>query len=191
MVDKGLHVTLVLDCCHSGGATRAASNDAAPRGVEFIDDTKRPPGDPSLAPKSMTRNVSLGQGVLPVPDGYTVLAACRPSESAYEAAFDGTERNGALTYWLLDALQQIGPELDVSLVYDRVLARIHSRFELQTPLLQGEADRVVFGVTTRTPGIRLPGDERRRPERSGAAPGRPGQRSVEGRPVRHLPRKCG
>ena len=80
IVDSGVYVTLVLDRRHAGGTTRAASNDVAVRGVEFIDDTPRPPGDP--APRSATRNMSLSQRVLPEPRGYTLLAACRPQELA-------------------------------------------------------------------------------------------------------------
>ena len=45
MVEKGLNVTIVLDSCHSGGATRgvrSAVADVAVRGVDFIDRTPRP-----------------------------------------------------------------------------------------------------------------------------------------------------
>lgn len=38
MVDKGLIVTLILDSCHSGGATRG---DTAIRGLDIIDETPR------------------------------------------------------------------------------------------------------------------------------------------------------
>ena len=39
-ITKGLRVTMVLDSCHSGGATRGP--DSAIRGVAFIDRTERP-----------------------------------------------------------------------------------------------------------------------------------------------------
>ena len=139
MVNKGLYVTLVLDCCHSGGATRAPSNDVAARGVEFENNTERPAGDPSLAPKQMTRNVSLGQGVLLEPKGYTLLAACRPQELAHEAAFDGGERHGVLTYFLLDALQKIGPGVTYKMVHELLLARVHSQFEAPDAHARGRA----------------------------------------------------
>ena len=41
MVDKGLEVTVVLDSCHSGGATRGLGG-AATRGIASIDTTPRP-----------------------------------------------------------------------------------------------------------------------------------------------------
>jgi Caspase domain len=159
MVAKGLVVTLVLDCCHSGGMSRGP--DAAVRGVAFVDRTTRP-ADSLVAPPdelgagwhdltggsaphsaaATTRNLA----TLETPRGYVLLAACRPSERAYEYAFDGHEVQGALTYWLLDTLEQIAPGLTYKTVYDRLLARIHSQFERQTPLLQGDSARVVFGT---------------------------------------------
>ena len=73
------------------------------------------------------------------------MAACRPSESAYEYAFEGTERNGALTYWLLKSLEQMDKGLTYKLIHDRIVAKIHSQFPLQTPMLEGDADREIFG----------------------------------------------
>jgi hypothetical protein len=151
MVDKDLHVAVVLDSCHSGGMTRA--RDVAVRGLGTIDTTPRPTESlvasreelADLIRAEQTRNVTLGSGWLPEPRGYVLLAACRPSEWAFEAVFEGTERNGALTYWMLDALQDLGPGLSYKVLHDRVLAKVHSHFEGQTPQLQGEGDWAVFG----------------------------------------------
>ena len=74
-----------------------------------------------------------------------MLAACRASESAYEYPFDGYENNGALTYWMLDTLRQAGPTISYKMVHDRILAKVHGQFERQTPMLQGEGNRQVFG----------------------------------------------
>lgn len=155
MVDNGLIVFVVLDSCHSGGMTRGRGGVGI-RGINSVDKTARP--TESLVgsheelvelwdhlTEGRTRDLKLGSGWLPEPKGYTLLAACRPSESAYEYAFEGTERNGALTYWLLDSLQDIGPGLSYKVLHDRIVAKVHSQFENQTPQLQGEGDRAVFG----------------------------------------------
>jgi hypothetical protein len=42
-------------------------------------------------------------------------------------------------------LQDIGPGLSYKVLHDRILAKIHGRFERQTPQLQGEGDWAVFG----------------------------------------------
>jgi hypothetical protein len=95
--------------------------------------------------KDAKRNVALGSGWLPEPKDYVLLAACRPTEGAHEYINENMEWTGALTYWLWDSLQDIGPGLSYKMVHDRVLAKVHSRFSDQTPLLMGEGDRAVFG----------------------------------------------
>lgn len=158
MSDEGLIVTLVLDSCHSGGATRG-NGGAVPRGITSID-TRKPPNKSAVAsidamveafrqmPPSATRSVSAnvsGWG-LPTPKNCTILAACRANELANEFAFGGgTERNGALTYWMLDALKQFGAGYTYKMLYDRVVAKVHSKFVDQTPQLEGESNRELFG----------------------------------------------
>ncbi|HSR11066.1 MAG TPA: caspase family protein [Thermodesulfobacteriota bacterium] len=155
MVAKGLVVAVVLDSCHSGGMTRG-KGDAAVRGIGSVDTTKRPAESLAGSHEDLLqvwdkvtekgkRNVSLGSGWLPEPKGYTLLAACRPSESAYEYPFNGKERNGALTYWLLDTMEEAGAGSSYKDLHDRIVAKVHSQFENQTPQLQGEGDKVFLG----------------------------------------------
>ncbi|MBW4613553.1 MAG: caspase family protein [Desmonostoc vinosum HA7617-LM4] len=159
MVDKGLVVTVVLDSCHSGGATRGGVNDSGIRGLNknVVDTTPRSQVSLIASAEELmqnwltltqgqqkTRNVTVTSGWLPEPKGYVLLAACRDNEYAYEYAFNGTERNGALTYWLLDSLQKLGGEVTYKVLYDRILAKVNSQFERQTPMLQGEGHRIVF-----------------------------------------------
>jgi hypothetical protein len=106
MVDKGLIVTVVMDCCHAGSAT---------------------------------------SGWLLELKGYVLLTACRAHEAAYEFPFDGQEKNGGLSYWLVDSLKHLKPGLTYKALYQRILAKVHSQFIGQTPQLHGEGDRVVFG----------------------------------------------
>lgn len=155
MVDKKLFVTIVLDSCHSGGATRGAGT-AAIRGIGVTDTSIRSSQSLLTSEEELgqawrssssgsTRNLKPGSGWFLEPEGYVLLSACRASESAYEDSLDGKGRNGALTYWLLDSLKEIGPGLTYKQVHDKILAKIHGQFELQTPQLQGEGDRLVFG----------------------------------------------
>jgi len=162
MVDKGLIVTVVLDSCHSGGAMRGLGGAVARRAIpgsggEPIDTASRPTDSLVACPEELvatwrslpggtTRALKPASGWLLEPQGYTLLAACRESESAYEYPFDGVERNGALTYWMLDSLKQTGPWLSYKALHDRILAKVHSQFVQQTPQLQGEGDRAVFGT---------------------------------------------
>lgn len=154
MVQKGLIVTLVMDCCHSGGVTRIGGAQIRGLDADRIDTTPRPT-DSLVAPVeelvktwlSLTK-VATRQGnanFLPHSKDYVLLAACRPSELAYEYSFDGKERHGALTYWLLDTLNQGIPELTYKSLHDRIYAKVRSQFFRQTPMLLGEGNRLVFG----------------------------------------------
>ncbi|BAZ21216.1 peptidase C14 caspase catalytic subunit p20 [Kalymmatonema gypsitolerans NIES-4073] len=154
LVDKKLTVTVVLDCCHSGGATRG---EAEIRGMDVVDDKPFLTGQELVAPletlaatwKSLTEQGTRGLKASGLPESrdYVVLAACRPNEEAYEYAFnrETKEFNGALTYWLLDTLRQQNPGQTYKDLYDRINAKIHSQFPQQTPMLMGEGNREIFG----------------------------------------------
>ena len=152
MTDKGLVVTVVFDSCHSGGATRG---DSDIRGNEKPDTAKRP--EDSLVDarqalvnnwRTLTEGTSSGVapgGWLTQSRGYVLLAACRPSEYAFEYAVNGNERHGALTYWMIDTLTSSTTGLTYKSLHDRVNAKIQSKFPSQLPMLLGEGDRSVFG----------------------------------------------
>jgi hypothetical protein len=153
LVNKGLIVTVVLDSCHSGGATRG---EADVRGLDTIDETPRPVSHRVGTTEELTANWNqldaentrgLNSGWLPASRDYVLLAACRPNELAYEYAFDSAtkQRNGALTYWLLDTLRQQTGSLTYKDLHDRLNGKIRTQFAQQTPMLMGEGDRLVFG----------------------------------------------
>jgi hypothetical protein len=155
MADKGLVVTVVFDSCHSGGATRAdgevrGARDGKPDTIEgrpsdslvasreeLLDNWRQVTGD---SPQSVW---------LPNHRNYVFLGACRPTELAYEAAIDGKDRNGALTYFMFDTLMTAGTNLTYQQLYDRIKGQIKSRFPSQFPMLSGESDRLVFGSASK------------------------------------------
>ena len=153
MTDKGLIVTVILDSCHSGGATRG---DFTRRSGDQTDTLLRT-GESLVATREElernwleeTRHQGIGVAGLPQARKYVLLAACRSNESAYEyPAKGGIEKNGALTYWINDTLTSIaasGQPLTYKLLHDRVNAKIQSECPLQTPMISGESDRLVFG----------------------------------------------
>ncbi len=152
MTDKGLIVTVILDCCNSGGVTRG---DAEIRSSVEPDPLVRTHS--SLVGKleeleqnwlELTRNRRIGVAGLPEAREYVLLAACRDNEYAYEYAVNGgTQRNGALTYWMIDTLTSVainGQPLTYKLLHDRINAQIQSKFPQQMPMILGESDRRVF-----------------------------------------------
>ena len=150
MTDKGLIVTVIFDSCHSGGATRGDGEIRGARNGE--PDTKNRPANSAVATReelvqnwlNLTQGDN-GEGWLPNQRDYVFLGACRPTEFAYEAAFDGKERNGALTYWMIDTLVNSKSALTYKSLYNRVKGMVQSKFPSQLPMLLGEGDRLVFG----------------------------------------------
>ncbi len=155
MTDKGLLVTVIFDSCHSGDVTRG---DTAIRGSINLDTTIRAADrtESSVASRDeLIKNWHLlneggrssvtSGGFLTNPKDYVLLAACSPSESAFESNRDG-KRHGALTYWMITTLATSPPQLTYRMLYEQVSAAIRSDFrERQTPMLVGDGDRTIFG----------------------------------------------
>ena len=154
MAERKLLVTIVLDSCHSAGMTRGP--DARIRGLGTVDTTPRMTDSLVGSIEELTeawrqtggekaRGLSAAPW-LPASEGAIVLSACGPSELAYEYPFDGVESNGALTYWFLNSLGELGLNLTYKQLHDRIVAKVHSHFATQTPHLEGDGNRIVFGV---------------------------------------------
>lgn len=151
LTDKGCIVTVIFDSCHSGGATRG---DCAIRGNKngLVDNIARSKDSLVASRDKLIGNwkiltqadPELSAGWLPNKD-YIFLAACRPSEYAYEYAVNGGQRHGALTYWMMDTLTSSTSVLTYKSLYNRVKGMIQSKFPQQLPMLMGDGDRLVFG----------------------------------------------
>ncbi len=149
--DRGCITTVIFDSCHSGGATRG---DCAIRGNEnnLVDTTARSKDSLVASRQELLDNwkiltktdSALAGGWLPNQD-YVFLAACRPTEFAYEYAVNSGQRHGALTYWMMDTLTSSTSVLTYKSLYNRVKGMIQSKFPQQLPMLTGNGDREVFG----------------------------------------------
>lgn len=149
---RGVFTTLILDCCHAGGAARSG---VRVRGVAGIDPARHGAlslvGERELLTSLWQERQVAHRGLRPErsfrsqPKGYALLAACRAQEFAYEAVLEGFEPQGALTHWLLKLTAAGAEGLTYRELHQRLIGRIHCRFPQQTPQLEGEADREVFG----------------------------------------------
>lgn len=154
LVAKKLYVTVVLDSCFSGGATRNVSG-AMVRGIGDSIPVKQT-GESLVAPPEELREIfrrasSQNEGKpgfkhkwFLEASGYTLIAACRLVEQAHEWPYEAPQLNGALTHFWLEALNTLGHTPTYQMVFNRVCANIHTQFNNQTPELQGEGDRVIF-----------------------------------------------
>ncbi len=156
MAARGAFVTLILDCCHSGGAPRDRRRF---RGVDCVDRTARPASGLAADPEELlrvwrppragaVRSLSLVPTSAQEPRGWTSLAACRPHERALEDSIHGGDPSGLLTHFLLEALERAEPGLTYRRLHSTICTRLHSFYPGQTPMVDGEADRLVFGRET-------------------------------------------
>ena len=148
MADRGLDVTLLLDCCHAGGALKAPPDEVTVRGIPFVDAAPRPATSEVASREDLAASWQKTGGRPPA--AAVLLAACRPGERALELLLDGRKR-GLFTWALLDALRRLGTGIGYRRLHERVLARAHTLFEIQTPFLDGNGERIVLGGQPRRP----------------------------------------
>ncbi|KAF8852182.1 hypothetical protein BDZ45DRAFT_659532 [Acephala macrosclerotiorum] len=147
MVDKGLVVTLVLDCCFSASVYR--HDDAA--GIRFLSydaeiESEHLP-DPKGSQGPAYRDASTLPNWLINPDRYAILAACGPHEVATEPKFDG-QRHGAMSYFLLETIKSVGLTNRHRDIYDHVRVKFRGAgLDRQHPVLYGNQNQGFFGQT--------------------------------------------
>ncbi|KAF3104881.1 hypothetical protein TWF102_002646 [Orbilia oligospora] len=153
MADKGLIVTLVLDCCHSGGANRGSSGLV--RGIKKVDNTKFESDKSLLASQeelkeAWRRSRAVGGRTVRVENHwlletrrYTFIAACRAHEYAAEHIFDG-KAQGLLTHTMIDALKNSPSHLTYYELWNLVAMKVREHSDKQNVILGGEADRLFF-----------------------------------------------
>jgi hypothetical protein len=136
-------VIVFLDCCHSGGGTRAEAvaavrkcpTDMRQRPVETVLAAVHPVG-------AKTRSAS-GWKI----DGrHLLLAACRDEEKANEYFADGIKRwHGAATYFFLQALLSYRASMTWADACDQIYANVHAIYTNQSPQLEGPGNLSLFG----------------------------------------------
>lgn len=150
MVAKKLTVTLIMDSCHSGSATRSEGG-AASRGIGVTDNTVLPTDRQELVnidgeSTSACRGATGRQTWLLEPQGYAYIAACCILESAHEIQFSNGVTHGAFTYCLMEALRGDTGDATHELIHSQVCALVHSYFINQTPVIAGDSNRLFFGI---------------------------------------------
>lgn len=147
IANRGADLTVVLDCCHAAGATRATDGSAGR--VRCL-----PPQERYEAAYSDVIGGPLECGVrgggLPQPQNYTVLAACHADEQAtelWDRDCPGRAR-GALSYCLLSLLGNVSDEelctLRFSDIWELLRAEMTRHCRRQNPWLLGPASRRIF-----------------------------------------------
>jgi hypothetical protein len=137
---NGTHVVIILDCCHSGTATRAALQPDVRIRRAPTDHRPRPLSSflvqPSALPPSTRSTKKQTVDWVDLPDGkHVVLSACRADETAKEYRIEGNVR-GAFSYFLQDALVKAGPSVTYRDLFKRVYTLVRNNVAEQTPQVE-------------------------------------------------------
>ncbi len=158
LAGAGLRITLLLDCCHSGGPLRAAEPAGGRRRGGQVDLRPRAAGTVA-SPAKLTelwrrlrrqRDAEVWSGWR-LPSKTVVGAACQAHEVAYERRIGGQAR-GLFTFWWVDSLERRGPSQTYREIQDRAIGKVRGLQDGQRPVLEGDADRLVFGDARRPAG---------------------------------------
>lgn len=137
-LDKGVHLTVIFDSCHSGGATRGIGLKYRERTLAF--DPRDINEAPDVLPNGQPRPALTERPDNPA----LVFSAAQQDQSAKEAPPSDTvtEPHGAFTAALIEALQVLPANAPASLVYQRVRAVLEgSSVPDQEPDLDATAAR--------------------------------------------------
>lgn len=147
--DNSEDLTLILDCCHSAGATREVGNLLDAVTARFIEVRDVAPARPLAGQEAPTPQAA-AEGKASVP--YTVLAACHADEKAAECRIPPKvgEIHGLLTSALLDTLGDIGDDEKLATLrwsdfWEPLKERVFRSNPSQRPQLLGTRDRRLFG----------------------------------------------
>ena len=143
---SGCHVAVVLDSCHSDGATR----EAVLREVRGLGLDRNRSVPPAAAPRAelLIPELSAGFAGLPERSRHIALAACRSTEYAQERPNSGGVPGGVFTAALLRALTELGPAATYREVLTAAQCTVEDEVHHQRPQLSGDvtlADRPFLG----------------------------------------------
>jgi hypothetical protein len=144
---EGVNLTVILDCCHSGSATRAAGplgiGDSIPRYLPCpLDILAEESGRALRGSLRGKRRASPRRGL--TTDVYDVnipevlITACRDNQTSADAYLGG-DFCGALTYYLVNAAQATGGSFTYSALHEKIRSALRETAFSQVPQLEGRA----------------------------------------------------
>ncbi|MBW4566220.1 MAG: caspase family protein [Mojavia pulchra JT2-VF2] len=134
------HISIILDCCHSGSGTRDTLQETGVR-LAAIDKRKRPVNSfifklEELNTLSVSGNSEAHPSGWKIPRGrHILLSACQATQKAKEIDRD-RQRRGAFSYYLLDTLHQAKGNLTYRDLLGRAKAIVSSQVIDQSPQLE-------------------------------------------------------
>lgn len=149
------NITVILDCCHSGGGTRTGPSQKAIADTRGCAVDRRP--QPSGRPPAMQTTRTTRSGALPPSSQWArggaqhvLIAACRDTEKAHEHTFtraQGQVRHGVLTYSLVQLLTAMDDARPFTYheLHEQLTQAVRTLYRQQSPQCEGDWGRLVFG----------------------------------------------
>lgn len=150
--ERGAHMVVILDCCHSGSGTRGdddigvrrAPTDLRPRPIESFLVTPA-----EAAALGRTRSVDAPSDWIGHTGGrHILLAGCRSDEEAKEYSGGGQHR-GIFSYFLTQTLQLAGGAISYRDLFERAAALVRANVGRQAPQIEAldphDLDRPFLG----------------------------------------------
>ncbi len=127
---KNPHLTVIMDCCHSGSGTRG-DLEVSVRKAPI--DQRRRPLDSFLVNTQTSRSLD---NISSKPNSkYISFAACLDNELAKEYNGEGQQR-GVFSYFLLDTLKKANGSLTYRDLFKRTKALVSSKVAAQSPQME-------------------------------------------------------
>ena len=137
VAQKNPHITLILDCCHSGSGSRDPFLETAVR--QYTTDERVRPLDSFIFSPEEIRDLIASDKQASgwnLPRGKHILfASCQDSETAKEYNADG-EHRGAFCHFLTQTLKQTPGNLTYRDLFKRTNALVRSKIKQQSPQLE-------------------------------------------------------
>lgn len=148
VAERAAHVAVILDSCHSDGATRALQDREPAARARSVGPA------PRRTEQSLIREIRAHAAAEHQPE-HVVLAACRSRETAEELPIDGVVR-GVFTWALLEGLRRLGPGATYRELLTAAQGGVELHSRMQTPQLRPAvsplADHVFLDGTVNRPG---------------------------------------
>lgn len=143
VAEKNAHMTIIMDCCHSGSGTkdpmqqtkeRRLPTDKRERPLDSfiftLDDFNRLLGTREVKPEDHPTGWNIPKG------RHVLLAACRDYQTAKEY-YGGDKHRGSFSYFLMDTLSKTnGKKLTYRDLFGRTNALVRSKVADQSPQLE-------------------------------------------------------
>jgi hypothetical protein len=135
-IDKGVKLTVILDCCHSGSMSRGLYSKPKSR---YIATNNFDAKDASNPPAPETRKEG----------SFLIISAAQDDEPAEEAIDDNKKPHGAFTIALLEAIKQQSVNASAINIFKSIGVILKSKGKSQEPVIAGDIDRqnqTLFGI---------------------------------------------